>query len=220
MHRGPPSSAPFPAPALLRSRPWITWARRRRRHNAPRACNCSSWPRATSRNAWRFSRPSFSISSGSTCCRWISDRKSTRLNSSHQIISYAVFCLKKKKTGRLPSPSTFFFFNAPGTPELCALPRPGAPPIPALDHVGAAAAAAQRPARVQLLIVAESDLSEGVEVFATKFLDIQRQHVLPLDIRSEEHTSELQSPDHLVCRLLLEKKKNRPPTVAVYFFFF
>src|SRR5258708_19256713 len=28
--------------------------------------------------------------------------------------------------------------------------------------------------------------------------------------RSEEHTSELQSPDHLVCRLLLEKK-NQPP---------
>src|SRR5258708_26805791 len=27
------------------------------------------------------------------------------------------------------------------------------------------------------------------------------------DRRSEEHTSELQSPDHLVCRLLLEKKK-------------
>src|SRR5207244_12944971 len=27
--------------------------------------------------------------------------------------------------------------------------------------------------------------------------------------RSEEHTSELQSPDHLVCRLLLEKKKHR-----------
>src|SRR5258708_29003355 len=28
-----------------------------------------------------------------------------------------------------------------------------------------------------------------------------------LTLRSEEHTSELQSPDHLVCRLLLEKKK-------------
>src|SRR5438552_5808798 len=28
-----------------------------------------------------------------------------------------------------------------------------------------------------------------------------------VDARSEEHTSELQSPDHLVCRLLLEKKK-------------
>src|SRR5258708_22628262 len=34
------------------------------------------------------------------------DRKSTRLNSSHQIISYAVFCLKKK--------------NREGTPELAA----------------------------------------------------------------------------------------------------
>src|SRR5256885_3961520 len=30
------------------------------------------------------------------------DRKSTRLNSSHLVISYAVFCLKKKKTGRSP----------------------------------------------------------------------------------------------------------------------
>src|SRR5207244_7649254 len=29
------------------------------------------------------------------------------------------------------------------------------------------------------------------------------------DRRSEEHTSELQSPDHLVCRLLLEKKKKK-----------
>src|SRR5258708_29252059 len=28
-------------------------------------------------------------------------------------------------------------------------------------------------------------------------------------VRSEEHTSELQSPDHLVCRLLLEKKKKQ-----------
>src|SRR5688500_19810375 len=39
------------------------------------------------------------------CARWISwkeqgkeDRKSTRLNSSHLVISYAVFCLKKKRT--------------------------------------------------------------------------------------------------------------------------
>src|SRR5258708_11897027 len=31
---------------------------------------------------------------------------------------------------------------------------------------------------------------------------------IPQEPRSEEHTSELQSPDHLVCRLLLEKKKN------------
>src|SRR5258708_26108989 len=34
------------------------------------------------------------------------------------------------------------------------------------------------------------------------------------DIRSEEHTSELQSPDHLVCRLLLEKKKNMTENIT------
>src|SRR5258708_22507532 len=32
---------------------------------------------------------------------------------------------------------------------------------------------------------------------------------IPSPLRSEEHTSELQSPDHLVCRLLLEKKKRK-----------
>src|SRR5947208_5236946 len=37
------------------------------------------------------------------------------------------------------------------------------------------------------------------------------------ETRSEEHTSELQSPDHLVCRLLLEKKKNTPPASRNYF---
>src|SRR5258708_28457602 len=40
---------------------------------------------------------------------------------------------------------------------------------------------------------------------------------LCLIVRSEEHTSELQSPDHLVCRLLLEKKKTaseRLPTIS------
>src|SRR5258708_22382487 len=34
----------------------------------------------------------------------------------------------------------------------------------------------------------------------------QRHALVVLFLRSEEHTSELQSPDHLVCRLLLEKK--------------
>src|SRR5258708_22487869 len=42
---------------------------------------------------------------------------------------------------------------------------------------------------------------------------LQSHPVLPASsltdqARSEEHTSELQSPDHLVCRLLLEKKNN------------
>src|SRR2546430_6502440 len=42
----------------------------------------------------------------------------------------------------------------------------------------------------------------------------QRAFLFPADVRSEEHTSELQSQSNLVCRLLLEKKKtkndNRP----------
>src|SRR5438552_12499445 len=48
-------------------------------------------------------------------------------------------------------------------------------------------------------------------VAAGAVLQQQRRHRPADDVgpRSEEHTSELQSPDHLVCRLLLEKKKER-----------
>src|SRR5438552_8065178 len=42
-------------------------------------------------------RETFSRGTGPNGARSAADRKSTRLNSSHQIISYAVFCLKKKK---------------------------------------------------------------------------------------------------------------------------
>src|SRR3990170_7194935 len=38
----------------------------------------------------------------------------------------------------------------------------------------------------------------------------------PNKARSEEHTSELQSPDHLVCRLLLEKQMRRAPGVRAH----
>src|SRR5690348_6218624 len=50
-----------------------------------------------------------------------------------------------------------------------------------------------------------------VELFAARLEDlpVEEFHVAVLDSRSEEHTSELQSPVHLVCRLLLEKKKKR-----------
>src|SRR5256885_3705930 len=64
-------------------------------------------PRRDSRRAVRrtFRSHSFVSESGSCVradlrhvCDWkIEDRKSTRLNSSHLVISYAVFCLKKKK---------------------------------------------------------------------------------------------------------------------------
>src|SRR5258708_21993964 len=49
----------------------------------------------------------------------------------------------------------------------------------------------------------------AVEGHMTTAVFDDRVHDLAVSgLRSEEHTSELQSPDHLVCRLLLEKKKN------------
>src|SRR5438552_14663764 len=55
---------------------------------------------------------------------------------------------------------------------------------------------------IAVLIVAAL-LKWVVPIFANLFVGLG----VTLPLRSEEHTSELQSPDHLVCRLLLEKKK-------------
>src|SRR5947208_6434504 len=46
----------------------------------------------------------------------------------------------------------------------------------------------------------------GIQKAASHYCQYRRCFV---GSRSEEHTSELQSPDHLVCRLLLEKKKKK-----------
>src|SRR5258708_32094658 len=51
-----------------------------------------------------------------------------------------------------------------------------------------------------------SRLSAGVAV-GLRVVGVRRLYSISIMRRSEEHTSELQSPDHLVCRLLLEKKK-------------
>src|SRR2546426_8235288 len=82
MIRRPPRSTLFPYTTLFRSRyhaprrrPQLTSTRRR-----AHATGCS----------WRGG-------SMADFLRWSKDRKSTRLNSSHLVISYAVFCLKKKK---------------------------------------------------------------------------------------------------------------------------
>src|SRR5258708_9757859 len=45
---------------------------------------------------------------------------------------------------------------------------------------------------------------------------VQRDGREQAALRSEEHTSELQSPDHLVCRLLLEKKKYYTASCRTY----
>src|SRR5258708_21101499 len=56
--------------------------------------------------------------------------------------------------------------------------------------------------------VPTNDVSIGGRINITAGVsDRGMEHSDSRDIRSEEHTSELQSPDHLVCRLLLEKKK-------------
>src|SRR5258708_3093606 len=72
------------------------------------------------------------------------DRKSTCLNSSHQIISYAVFCLKKKKNHSYPllllsppSSSSLFFFNDPATTEIYTLSLHDALPICLRHRLGA-----------------------------------------------------------------------------------
>src|SRR3712207_8004169 len=94
MIRRPPRSTLFPYTTLFRSHQQgerevdrekaqpdahrLLPARRRRRHRAsPGSSTCTSTCTSTSTSA--------------------RDRKSTRLNSSHANISYAVFCLKKKK---------------------------------------------------------------------------------------------------------------------------
>src|SRR5258708_25806112 len=49
------------------------------------------------------------------------------------------------------------------------------------------------------------------EIISSKFI----HNSVSISLRSEEHTSELQSPDHLVCRLLLEKKKKKKQTESI-----
>src|SRR5256885_6685429 len=83
MIRRPPRSTLFPYTTLFRSRmslttgrAWLIALSSSARRSWPRAV-CPEGPRHTERGQ--------------------RDRKSTRLNSSHLVISYAVFCLKKKK---------------------------------------------------------------------------------------------------------------------------
>src|SRR5438876_4734218 len=57
--------------------------------------------------------------------------------------------------------------------------------------------------------------SAQLETFARELWELRRRKGITLREarnRSEEHTSELQSPVHLVCRLLLEKKKTARAT--------
>src|SRR5258708_16975681 len=57
------------------------------------------------------------------------------------------------------------------------------------------------------LAVVEIARRDVVDIFSADRHDVAVVVAQLGEGRSEEHTSELQSPDHLVCRLLLEKKK-------------
>src|SRR5436309_7603070 len=87
----------------------------------------------------------------------------------------------------------FFFFNDTATTEIYTLSLHDALPISDSDSVERASAA---------------------RVAAIRTVDVTR---LPgRYTRSEEHTSELQSRENLVCRLLLEKKKKKKETQKKY----
>src|SRR5947208_2680127 len=132
------------------------------------------------------------------------DRKSTRLNSSHQIISYAVFC----SIPRAPTPTLFpyttLFRSHPDHRHRLA--DPGA-------RARARGPDGRRPRGRRDGGRARHDAGDR----ADRRADDARHRPAPLPRlpapRSEEHTSELQSPDHLVCRLLLDPAS--PDTYAL-----
>src|SRR2546426_2620274 len=93
MIRRPPRSTLFPYTTLFRS-PWF--GQSSTNHDGIDAAQTplltdpaqQSWVRTT-------------VTGPGSLSFWAGDRKSTRLNSSHLVISYAVFCLKKKKKKKI-----------------------------------------------------------------------------------------------------------------------
>src|SRR3712207_7197804 len=93
----------------------------------------------------------------------------------------------------------FFFLNNPATTEIYTLPLHDALPIWAPASALIASPASRRVAVSARGPASASSSPSAPNAPATDPMD---------KARSEEHTSELQSRQYLVCRLLLEKKKN------------
>src|ERR1022692_4142982 len=135
----------------------------------------------------------------SSCQRATStDRKSTRLNSSHLVISYAVFCLKKKTHAR------------PTHPRMHPVPLPRRRRATAAGKVVPFFFLMIRRPPKSTLFPYTTHFRSVAASFAARREGSPHgaagSHHAPCgDPRSEEHTSELQSPCNLVCRLLLEK---------------
>src|SRR5258708_38393580 len=98
-----------------------------------------------------------------------------------------------------------FFFNDTATTEIYTLSLHDALPIcfllPGSTSLPSVFCNKSIVGRLRNLCDILTLLHTGVGI-SHKFLSLPT-----MLLRSEEHTSELQSPDHLVCRLLLEKKK-------------
>src|SRR2546430_9774185 len=94
----------------------------------------------------------------------------------------------------------FFFFNDTATTEIYTLSLHDALPISDARRPGRRGPGRARPSP------ARAGGQGGAE-------DPARRRAHARALRSEEHTSELQSQSNLVCRLLLEKKKILPPTI-------
>src|SRR5947209_17404912 len=101
MIRRPPRSTLFPYTTLFRSAKWaVLWWLAAWADVAATTWLLVSWPwRMLPNGQWRHGRLDKIIQDQPADYAGVlgRDRKSTRLNSSHANISYAVFCLKKKK---------------------------------------------------------------------------------------------------------------------------
>src|SRR5437868_3687269 len=136
-----------------------------------------------------------------------SDRKSTRLNSSHVSISYAVFCLTRRPPGSTLFPYTTLFRSFARAFEGGG------------DHGTSRQDQFLAGLREQLL--GERD-AIGFDQRGTDFEPHRREECArhrAADqqlVRSEEHTSELQSRFDLVCRLLLDTATTRIYTLSLH----
>src|SRR5438552_3568280 len=146
------------------------------------------------------------------------------MNSSHQIISYAVFCLKKKSGDHIYLASVSNPFSHTSIRTVIATPR-----TTLASTCLSASSYSQRRLRpptstlcpyttlfrsnlifeLGLILLILLGWSFVAAEFAGGLLMIINRPPAN-SARLEEHTYELQSPDHLVCRLLLEKKIRRP----------
>src|SRR2546430_1958201 len=113
----------------------------------------------------------------------------------------------------------FFFFNDTATTEIYTLSLHDALPISELAGIYGVIFTAQS-RNVTVFADGEVDRSPCGSGTSARLalLDQRGELSRGATLRSEEHTSELQSQSNLVCRLLLDKKKN--PYAAIMFFFF